>query len=126
MIRTHPSASWRQRVAAADWAQLAAELDGYGCARTPELLTAEAAADRPGLVRQAGPACPVTGHAGRVAGHVPRGRPGQGLAAVQRTSRSARRSAPITNMAAPDKREMAAAARGRVRMTRRADEPRAR
>ncbi len=33
------SEAWPQRVAAADWTQLAAELDSYGCALTPPLLT---------------------------------------------------------------------------------------
>jgi hypothetical protein len=31
--------SWTQRVDAADWARIAGELDDYGCALTPQLLT---------------------------------------------------------------------------------------
>ena len=122
------SGSWQQRVNAADWDEITGQLNDYGCALTPPLLTPDetdeiaalygqhdrfrstidmgrhwfgsggtgtpaavpgtgraappgalpaAAADRPGLVRQARPPGPVAGHAGRVAGHVPRRGPAQ-------------------------------------------------
>lgn len=42
------------RVAAADWTKLAAELDAYGCALTPQLLTPEECAEISALYDEAG------------------------------------------------------------------------
>jgi hypothetical protein len=42
MTSTDP---WAQRVAAADWDQVASELDSFGCALTPQLLTTAEARD---------------------------------------------------------------------------------
>jgi hypothetical protein len=46
------SGSWQQRVDAADWAQLTAELNDYGCALTPPLLTPEETGQIAGLYDQ--------------------------------------------------------------------------
>jgi uncharacterized protein len=35
-----PMTTWERRVGAADWTQVAEEVDSYGCALTPQLLTA--------------------------------------------------------------------------------------
>jgi hypothetical protein len=49
MSRIAPATTWRDRVAAVDWDQVAAELDEYGCGLTGPLLTAPEAADIAGL-----------------------------------------------------------------------------
>ena len=43
---------WRQRVGAADWDQISADLSDYGCALTPQLLTPGEAAEIAALYGQ--------------------------------------------------------------------------
>jgi uncharacterized protein len=54
MTTTTRSAPWRDRVDAADWGRLAEDLDGYGCALTPPLLTADETDEIAGLYDDGG------------------------------------------------------------------------
>src|SRR5262249_7372109 len=54
MSTTTDTARLHQRVAAADWTQLAEELDTYGCALTPRLLTPAQCARIAGLYERGG------------------------------------------------------------------------
>ena len=49
---------YAQRIAAADWDSVARELDGYGCALLPRLLTPAECAQIAGLYDQPGASAP--------------------------------------------------------------------
>jgi hypothetical protein len=51
IARQAPGQPWRDRVEAADWGMIGAELDDYGCALTGPLLSADDAADIAALYR---------------------------------------------------------------------------